>query len=341
MDIAVKEAMAEILAKPGKEGKLKTKEDNVTVADMEQFVRKLIDGSVEADVHAAKHNQIATVEEIAMDLHRNQQDTVDINERMGETLKKVQEIEKNTFNREEVTKIVKDEGKKDYYVVIKDYPRMNEIRNKSQRERKEQISKELKDLDDKIEADQITGVWPPVLHKNNTRMKTNGKGILRILLKRKKGHLYYEDFCQKYPDGASNYGRLIPYKSKADLEDERNYFDMVDKVAKETEPHIIAVYRDLDNCERALERDYRGVADKLVKYNIKFVNRWGRNGSSNGPNTQVLRKPDVNLTNRSYENLNNLFYQQMSQTLRRSINSLRRSQPTARPMTGGPSDVDF
>ena len=85
MDDAVKEAMAEILAKPGKEGRQKTKEDNVTVADMEQFVCKMINSSIVADVHAAKHNQIATVEEIAMDLHRNQQDTVDINERMGET----------------------------------------------------------------------------------------------------------------------------------------------------------------------------------------------------------------------------------------------------------------
>ena len=116
---------------------------------------------------------------------------------------------------------------------------------------------------------------------------------------------------------------------------------MVDKIAKEIEPHIIAEYKDIDNCERALERDYKGVADKLVKYNIRIVNRWGRNGSSNGPNIQLLKKPDISLTNRSYENLNNLFYQQMSQTLRRSINSLRRSQPTARPMTSGPSDVDI
>ena len=341
MDIAVEQAMAEILAKPGKEGKKKTMEDNVTVADMAQFVRKMIDSSVDADVHAVKHNQIATVEEIATDLHRNQQDTVDINERIGETSRKVQEIEKNTFNREEVTKMVQDEGKKDYYVIIKDYPKMNEIRNKSQKERKEQVCKDLKDLDDKIEVDQISGVWPPSLHQNNTRMKTSGKGTLRILLKRKKGHLYYEDFCQRYPSGASNYGRLIPYKTRSEVEDERNYYRMVDKVAKETEPHIITEYRDLDNCERALDRDFKGVADKLVKYNIRIVNRWGRNGSSNGPNIQLLKKPDISLTNRSYENLNNLFYQQMSQTLRRSINSLRRSQPTARPMTSGPSDVDI
>ena len=218
---------------------------------------------------------------------------------------------------------------------------MNEIRNKSQKERKEQVCKDLKDLDDKIEIDQISGVWPPNLHPNNTRMRTSGKGTLRILLKRRKGHLYYEDFCQKYPNGTSNYGKLIPYKTRSEVEDEKNYYRMVDKIAKEIEPHIIAEYKDIDNCERALERDYKGVADKLVKYNIRIVNRWGRNGSSNGPNIQLLKKPDISLTNRSYENLNNLFYQQMSQTLRRSINSLRRSQPTARPMTSGPSDVDI
>ena len=115
MDMAVKQAMEEILAKPGKEGKKKTMEDNVTVAEMAQFVRKMFDSSVDADVHAVKHNQIATVEEIATDLHRNQQDTVDINERVGETVRKLQEIEKNTFNKEEVTKMVQDGEKKDYF----------------------------------------------------------------------------------------------------------------------------------------------------------------------------------------------------------------------------------
>ena len=32
--------------------------------------------------------------------------------------------------------MVQDGEKKDYYVIIKDYPKMNEIRNKSQKERK-------------------------------------------------------------------------------------------------------------------------------------------------------------------------------------------------------------
>ena len=186
MEEAVKEAMADILAKPNKEGKQKTKEDNATVADLEQFVSRMINSSIMADVQAAKHNQIATVEEIAMDLYQTQQDNIDINERLGETSRKIQEVEANTFNKEEVVKMVKDEGRRDFHVMIKDYPRMNEIRKMNQEDRRKQVCKELRDLDDKIDENQIAGVWPPRVHQNNTKMRTNGKGTLRIVLKKRK-----------------------------------------------------------------------------------------------------------------------------------------------------------
>ena len=133
---------------------------------------------------------------------------------------------------------------------------------------------------------------------------------------------------------------MIPYKTRSELEDERIYFRLVDQVAKETEPHIITEYRVIDNCEMALNADSKGVADKLVKYNIRLVNRMGRFGSSGGPNTQLLRKPDKSITGRAYENLNSLFYQQMAQSLRKTINSLRRVQPATRPTTSGPSGAD-
>ena len=168
-------------------------------------------------------------------------------------------------------------------------------------------------------------------------MRTNGKGTLRILLRKKRGGLYYEEFCQKYPSGVSHYGRLTPYKTRSELEDDRMYFEKVDQVAKETEPHIITEYRDIDNCERALNTDSKGVADRLVKYNIRLVNRMGRFGTSGGPNTQLLMKPDENIAGRAYEGLNSLFYQQMAQSLRKTINSLRRVQPATRPTTSGPS----
>ena len=233
--------------------------------------------------------------------------------------------------------MVKDEGRRDYHVMIKDYPRMNEIRKMNQQDRKKQVSDELRDLDDKIDENQIVGVWPPRVHQNNTRMRTNGKGTLRILLRKKRGGLYYEEFCQKYPSGVSHYGRLTPYKTRSELEDDRMYFEKVDQVAKETEPHIIAEYRDIDNCERALNTDSKGVADRLVKYNIRLVNRMGRYGTSGGPNTQLLMKPDENIAGRAYEGLNSLFYQQMALSLRKTINSLRRVQPATRPTTSGPS----
>ena len=340
MKDAVQKAVADILAKPTKDGRPKSKEDNATVADLEQFVSLIINSSIMADVKAATHNQIVTVEEIATDVYRTQQDNIALGERVEETSRKIQEVEVRAVKKNDMVRIVKDEGRRDFHVMIKDYPRMNDIRKMSQEDRKKEVCKDLRDLDNKINETQIVGVWPPRVHPNNKKMRTNGKGTLRIILAKKRGDLYYEEYCQKYPSGGATYGRLIPYRTRAELEDERIFFRMVDQVARETEPHIIKEYRDIDNCEMALNRDSSGVADRLAKYNIRIVNRMGRFGSSGGPNIQLLRKPDKSIAGRAYENLCSLFYQQMEKSLRKTFNSLRRVQKPTGPTTSGPNGVE-
>ena len=96
------------------------------------------------------------------------------------------------------------------------------------------------------------------------------------------------------------------------------YYTLVDQLANETKPHIDKEFGDLDNCETCLNKDSKGVVDKLEGYGIRIANRNGRFGSSNGPNIQTIRKPDPN-----YQNSYNTNYSQTETSLRRTIKSLR------------------
>ena len=89
----------------------------------------------------------------------------------------------------EVAKLFEDEKQKDYAMVIRNYPRMSELKKANMKEKKAIVCRDLKDLDvadeQVIDPDQISKVFPTFIHPNYRQMGMSSKGTLKIIFRNK------------------------------------------------------------------------------------------------------------------------------------------------------------
>ena len=107
---------------------------------------------------------------------------------------------------------------------------------------------------------------------------------------------------------------------------QKRYYSYVDEVAKETKPHIVKEFGNVLNFETSLNSNTRRAIDRLAQYKIKIANRRGKHGTSEGPNVQTIRKPETSGAREVHKSIQDAFYSQMETSLKRTINSLKRSE---------------
>ena len=321
------EAMLEVV---DVEGRRSEKEDKVSFAQMGEFVRRVFTKSFEADMDAITYNQIATVEAIATDLYETQKESVKMGARIDVNQKHIKKIEKEMVSEEEMLRCISDEKQKDNIIVIKNYPKIADIRDVTGMEgKKKMICDDLSEFNDgdfTINTDQIAAVFPAQIPKNNKQMRQNGKGTVKIIFRQKMSGFYLGKFNGKYRNGSAPFGQIVEYRTRVELREQKRYYSYVDEVAKETKPHIMKEYGNVLNFETSLNGNATRTIDRLAQYEIKIANRHGKHGTSGGPNIQTIRKPESNGARGIPKSIQDAFYSQMETSLKRTINSLKRSE---------------
>ena len=186
--------------------------------------------------------------------------------------------------------------------------------------------REFNDTDFAINTDQIAAVFPSHIPENNKQMRQNGKGTLKIIFRHKVSGFYLRKFNEKYHNRQAPFGQIVEYRTRVEMREQKIYYNYVDEIAKETKPHILKEYGSIQNFETSLTSNARRTIDRLAQYEIKIANRRGRYGNSGGPNVQVIRKPDTSGAREIHASIQDAFYSQMETSLKRTINSLKRSE---------------
>ena len=326
---SIDKAMEAMLKVVDADGRKREKEDKVSIAQMGEFVRRIFTDSFEADMHAITHNQIATVEAIATDLQETQKENVKMGAQIEANQKRIKKMEGETVSEEEMLRCISDEKQRDNIIVVKNYPRIIEIRKAGKDEKKKMICDDLREFNDTdfaINTDQIAAVFPSHIPENNKQMRQNGKGTLKIIFRHKMSGFYLRKFNGKYHNRQAPFGQIVEYRTRVEMREQKIYYNYVDEIAKETKPHILKEYGSIQNFETSLTSNARRTIDRLAQYEIKIANRRGRYGNSGGPNVQVIRKPDTSGAREIHASIQDAFYSQMETSLKRTINSLKRSE---------------
>ena len=326
----INDAMETMLKVVDAEGRRSEKEDKVSFAQMGEFVRRIFTKSFEADMDAITHNQIATVEAIATDLHETQKESVRMGAQIDANQKRIKKMEKETVSEEEMLRCINDEKQKDNIIIIRNYPKIADISKIPNMEgKKKMICDDLSEFNDAsftLNTDQIAAVFPSQVPKSNKQMRLNGKGTVKIIFRQKMSGFYLRKFSGKYPNKSAPFGQIVEYITRVEMRVQKRYYNYVDEVAKETKNHIVKEFGNVLNFETSLNSNATRAIDRLAQYEIKIANRRGKHGTSEGPNVQTIRKPETSGAREVHRGVQDAFYSQMETSLKRTINSLKRSE---------------
>ena len=326
----INDAMEAMLKVVDTEGRRNEKEDKVSFAQMGEFVRRVFTKSFEADMDAITQNQIATVEAIATDLHETQKESVRMGTQIDANQKRIKKIEEETVSEEEMLRCINDEKQKDSTIIIRNYPKIAEINKiRNMEGKKKMICDDLNEFNDAsftLDTDQIAAVFPSRVPESNKQMRRNGKGTLKIIFRQKMSGFYLRKFSGKYPNKSAPFGQIVEYITRVEMRVQKRYYKYVDEVAKETKNHIVKEFGNVLNFETSLNSDATRTINRLAQYEIKIANRRGKHGTSEGPNVQTIRKPEASGAGEVHKGVKDAFYSQMETSLKRTVNSLKRSE---------------
>ena len=196
-------------------------------------------------------------------------------------------------------------------------------------EKKKMICEDLSEFNDAsftLDTDQIAAVFPSRVPESNKQMRRNGKGTLKIIFRQKMSGFYLRKFSGKYPNKSAPFGQIVEYITRVEMRVQKRYYNYVDEVAKETKNHIVKEFGNVLNFETSLNSDATRTIDRLAQYEIKIANRRGKHGTSEGPNVQTIRKPETSGAGEVHKGVKDAFYSQMETSLKRTVNSLKRSE---------------
>ena len=143
----------------------------------------------------------------------------------------------DTVSEEEMLRRISDEKQRDNIIVVKNYPRIIEIRKAGRDEKKKMICDDLREFNDTdfaINTDQIAAVFPSHIPENNKQMRQNGKGTLKILFRHKVSGFYLRKFNEKYHNKQAPFGQIVEYRTRVEMKQSNNQNSEQDCQANES-----------------------------------------------------------------------------------------------------------